>query len=156
EHLSSVQAALCDRAATSVASACGASNRGAFTMKYAGDDALIWRGDRWHLMCSRATRHDPTPKDLAFGRALLRAIEPLSAHDAERQIEKMLRTREQPEGWVAWSADLQVVLAFRDPIGHVPLYVYHHPDGVFLTNTRRALEPWVQHEPIASRTTLAS
>lgn len=125
-------------------------------MWYAGDDALIWRGERWNLLCSRATRHAPTSKDLAFGRALHHAIEPLSAQGAEHQITQRLRGREQPEAWVAWSADLQTVLAFRDPVGQVPLYVYKLTDGVLLTNTRRALEPWVQHEPIASRSTLAS
>lgn len=123
---------------------------------HCGATDFIRRGERWHLLRAPRVREPQTPADATFLTQLHGAIQNATPEVAAAHITRALQQREKPEAWVAWSEHFRTALVFRDPLGHVPLYLYQAGQSILVSNTRRALEPWVRHEPIASTETLAS
>lgn len=123
---------------------------------HCGGTEFIRRGARWHLLRAPLVREEQNASDAAFLTTLHHALQDAAPEAAAQHLVRALQKREQAEAWVAWSEHFQTALVFRDPLGRVPLYLYQAGNHVLVSNTRRALEPWVRHEPIASTETLAS
>lgn len=123
---------------------------------HCGAHTQIRYGSHWHLLCSSLSRGPQSRAQQRLLDALHHALQEASLDAARAQMRRALQQREAPEVWVAWSPTHACAIAFRDPLGRVPLYIYAQADGFLLSNTRRALEPWVQHEPIASPQVLAA
>src|SRR5690625_1175392 len=125
-------------------------------LAHCGGTAFIRRGERWHLLRAPRVRETQSPSDTAFLVNLHHALQDATPEAVAKHIARALQQREKSEAWIAWSEHFRTALVFRDPLGHVPLYLYQTGQGILVSNTRRALEPWVRHEPIASTETLAS
>lgn len=123
---------------------------------HCGGTEFIRRGARWHLLRAPLVREEQNASDAAFLTTLHHALQDAATETAVQHLVRALQKREKAEAWIAWSEHFQTALVFRDPLGRVPLYLYHAGNNVLVSNTRRALEPWVRHEPIASTETLAS
>lgn len=129
---------------------------GAMGLFHCGASPYLLEGPQWNLLWSPLSRKPRNTKDFEALHALHHRIQDAAPEAVRAQMQHALQQREAAEVWVAWSPTHACAIAFRDPLGRVPLYLYAHADGFLLSNTRRALEPWVQHEPIASTEVLAS
>lgn len=121
-----------------------------------GDNASICRDGDWQLLRAPLVRRAPTNEERTALRQMHLQLQGTSVSRAEQILRSTLSKREEHAVWVAWSETHRCAIAFRDPLGRVPLYLYDIDGSYMLTNTRRALEPWTQHEPIASKEVLTS
>lgn len=121
-----------------------------------GDDSSVCRDDDWKLLRAPLVRRALSPEETTALRQLHKQLQGASVSGAEKILRSALSKREEHAVWVAWSVVHRCAIAFRDPLGRVPLYMYQIDGGYMLSNTRRAVEPWTQHEPIASQEVLTS
>ena len=128
----------------------------AHTLHHAGDEGTVLRGRRWHLLRSSLSRRGvgaEAQQQLAQVHEKLQAMSP---YEAQQYLVETLQRLEESAAWVAWSERDLCALAFRDPLGKVPLYVLRKGSSYMVSNTRLALEPWLQDAPLGSDTTLAA
>lgn len=121
-----------------------------------GDASFIRREGDWKLLRAPLVRRPPTTDETTALRQLHKQLQGTSVSSAEQILRSALSKREEHAVWIAWSETHRCAIAFRDPLGRVPLYLYEIDGSYMLSNTRLVLEPWLQHEPIASEEVLTS
>lgn len=118
-------------------------------------DSAIPSG-RWALLFSDLSHKDPTPDFQSFLKGLHQSLQKLSATDVASTIERMATVREEEGLWLAWCESENILLAWRDPLGKVPLYYLEHEQGVLIGNSRQSFEHYLQDQPFDDEETLAS
>lgn len=154
QHQTTIQRALWDRSWSGDARIVDEEANG--WLSVVGGTSLLLAGERWHLLCAPLSRGEPTGDHIAAFLQLHTRLQALDASAAEARLTQELRSQLDDAVWLAWSPVERCVLAFRDRFGKIPLYVYQHNGTCILTNTRRALEPWMQNTAVRSVDALAS
>lgn len=126
------------------------------TLHHAGDEGAVLRGRRWKLLRASLSRCVVGAEELQQLQRIHAQLQEFGPYAAQQYLSEELQKLEDSAAWVAWSAQDQCALVFRDPLGKVPLYLLRNGSSYMVTNTRLALEPWLVDEPLGSEAALAA